>query len=107
MLANVRIRGQNEEGILVLELDLGRDPGEPGDKSEFEERENISESTENEDGPPVDERVCRYCMIPKDFEDLISPCGCRGSLQCGHHRCLKRWALMKKCLSCELCGQPY
>ena len=107
MFANVRIRGQNGEGILILELDLGRDPGELGNQDGLEREEGVLEPLANEDEPPVDERDCRYCMVPEDFEDLISPCGCRGSLRWCHHRCLKRWALMKKHLSCELCGQPH
>ena len=99
VFANMRIRGQNEEGIPILELDLGRDLGELGDQSEFKERQNILEPTENKDRPSVDEWDCRYCMVPKDFEDLISPCRCRGTLWWCYHRCLKRWALMKKRLS--------
>ena len=38
MFANVRIRGQNEEGIPILELDLGRDPGELGNQDGLERR---------------------------------------------------------------------
>ena len=108
MYANVKIHGQNEEGTPILELDLGRDPGEPKDKSEFkEEKENILEFAKNKNGPPVDKRHCSYYIVPEDFKDLISPYRCRGSLRWCHHRCLKRWALIKKPFLYKLCGQPY
>ena len=104
MVTNVRTDEQNEEGIPILELDLGRDLGEPRDQDELKRGKNVLEPLENKDGPPINERDCRYCKVPKDFEDLISPCGCRGSLRWCHHRYLKMWALMKKRLSCELYG---
>ena len=78
MLANMRINGRNEEGILILELDLGRDPGERRDQNKPEEEENVSISTESEDGQLVDKWDCRFCIVPENFEDLISPCGCQG-----------------------------
>ena len=81
MFASVRINGQNEEGIPILELNLGERSKKSSSQDAPEEEENVLQSIENENGPPVDERDCRYCIILEDFEDLISPCGCRGSLR--------------------------
>lgn len=80
----MRLHGQMEKGIPILETDIGEDLGDPRDQND-----------------------CWYCMVPKVLEDLVSSCGYRGSLQWCHHECLKRWAEMKGRLSCELHGQPH
>lgn len=76
---------------------------------------------------------CRICRDPAPTSELISPCGCKGSLQNVHTRCLRRWltssskfsnirfpksygsfcpkdakaTVNSPLLKCEICWQPY
>eukprot|EP00879_Flechtneria_rotunda_P023041 GHRR01024356.1.p1 GENE.GHRR01024356.1~~GHRR01024356.1.p1 ORF type:complete len:241 (+),score=39.36 GHRR01024356.1:137-859(+) len=66
---------------------------------------------------PEEEAICRLCWSEADSEtggELISPCGCSGSLRYIHRRCLADWqrtlrsqGQARKASSCELCKCPY
>ena len=75
MNAIVRQSGQEVEGISILEVNIGEYREDP-------RYEDVKEEAfqENMDEASLDERDCRYCMTPEALEDLVSPCGCRGSL---------------------------
>ena len=46
--------------------------------------------------------TCRICFEP---DDLISVCGCKGTLQYVHKECIERWKKDRD--ECELCHEPY
>jgi len=58
---------------------------------------------------------CRFCYETARVNCLCSPCGCRGSIQYVHLRCLRRW--LRKLGSanersgsvpvCSICQEPY
>lgn len=50
---------------------------------------------------------CRICLSAENPEDLIAACGCQGSLQYTHLKCLQNWCAERKSLVCELCNQEY
>nr|XP_054752482.1 E3 ubiquitin-protein ligase MARCHF11-like [Lytechinus pictus] len=56
------------------------------------------------------EPVCRICHDTEDERGktkLISPCGCSGSAQFIHKKCLQKWTSMKGATTCEICNQRY
>ena len=56
----------------------------------------------------VDLACCRYCHQSVPAADLVSPCGCKGSVAFAHHACVQKWISTKKTrssLSCEVCGE--
>ena len=48
--------------------------------------------------------ACRICYEPNN---LISVCGCSGTMEFVHQQCVDRWRAIKKSKHCELCKQPY
>ncbi len=48
--------------------------------------------------------ACRICHEP---ENLISICGCKGTSEFVHEKCILKWIAIKKDLTCEICQQPY
>ncbi|XP_071504714.1 uncharacterized protein [Diadema antillarum] len=57
-----------------------------------------------------DEPVCRICHDTEDDKGrkkLVSPCGCTGSAEFTHKRCLQKWTNVKGATSCEICNQTY
>ena len=101
MYADMRMTGQEVDGVPVLEGDIGQHPGDRGDQEA--ERDPPPE----EEGPREEEQICRYCMIPEAAGDLVTPCECRGTLRWCHVECLQRWYQQRRSTVCELCRQPY
>ena len=53
---------------------------------------------------------CRYCAQPASAADLVSPCGCKGSLKFAHHECVQKWISTPKertSRACEVCGEDW
>lgn len=48
--------------------------------------------------------ICRICLEP---DNLISVCGCSGTMKFVHKECIDKWRDIKQSKSCELCQQPY
>jgi len=48
--------------------------------------------------------ACRICHEP---ENLISICGCKGTSEFVHEKCILKWIEIKKDLTCEICQKPY
>jgi E3 ubiquitin-protein ligase DOA10 len=57
-------------------------------------------------------KECRYCLSTENFENLIIPCKCEGSLKYVHQSCLKAWVETNKSfynfdyfftIPCEFC----
>lgn len=48
--------------------------------------------------------TCRICLEP---DNLISVCGCSGTMKFVHKKCIDKWRIIKKSKDCELCQQPY
>ncbi|CAH8448380.1 unnamed protein product [Schistosoma turkestanicum] len=69
---------------------------------------SLSKSTEFRNSMP--ERVkssdiyCRICLGSSDFEELISPCFCAGTIGIVHQRCLEKWLNLSRSSTCEICG---
>ncbi|KAK4472616.1 hypothetical protein MN116_003852 [Schistosoma mekongi] len=55
----------------------------------------------------VDEIYCRICLGSTDFEDLISPCHCTGTIGIVHLRCLEKWLNLSRLRTCEICGYKF
>ena len=101
MYADMRVTGQEMDGVPVLEVNIGEHPGDQGDQG-------TDQSPPQEvEAPPEEEQMCRYCMIPEAGGSLVAPCECRGSLERCHMECLQRWYQQKRSMTCELCRQPY
>ena len=50
-----------------------------------------------------DEVHCRICL-EDDFEEMVSPCNCTGSMKNVHRRCLSKWQKYKHLNGyCEIC----
>ncbi|VDP18413.1 unnamed protein product [Schistosoma margrebowiei] len=47
---------------------------------------------------------CRICLGSSDFEELISPCYCAGTIGIVHQRCLEKWLNLSRSKTCEICG---
>eukprot|EP00736_Rhodelphis_marinus_P002835 Rmarinus@m.3231 len=63
-----------------------------------------------------DDSVCRICFDDGTVEDLISPCGCKGSQKYIHRSCLEKWQCSvlskpirdnRSALSCTICREPF
>jgi hypothetical protein len=69
-----------------------------------------------------DQKLCKICFgVTEEFNSLISPCDCSGSVRYVHVDCLKRWLTSKcvvnetdnfasyfwKSMHCELCKKVY
>ena len=101
MYADMRVTGEEVDGVPVLEVNIGEHPGDQGDQG-------TDQSPPQEvEAPPEEEQMCRYCMIPEAGGSLVAPCECRGSLERCHMECLQRWYQQKRSMTCELCRQPY
>ena len=53
---------------------------------------------------------CRYCAQPASAADLVSPCGCKGSLKFAHKECVQKWISTPKertSCACEVCGEEW
>lgn len=57
------------------------------------------------------EKYCRICFDNEDQEDMISPCGCKGSMEFIHKKCLNSWLLIHKhddkYFKCNECKKEY
>ena len=38
---------------------------------------------------------------------LVAPCGCTGSAEFTHKKCLQKWTRVKGAATCEICNQGY
>jgi RING-variant domain len=62
-----------------------------------------------------EEAFCKFCYSFENplghTDDLISPCGCKGSIKYVHRHCLRVWRFKGKSLkdikTCEQCSYPY
>ncbi|XP_054645455.1 E3 ubiquitin-protein ligase MARCHF2-like [Dunckerocampus dactyliophorus] len=54
------------------------------------------------DGP-----MCRICHDGSYSEDLLSPCGCAGTLGTVHKSCLEQWLSSSNTSYCELCHTKF
>ena len=52
-------------------------------------------------------KFCRICHSRRRRKQLLSPCGCRGSLSHVHLKCLIDWVKVSKRLHCGVCQSPY
>ncbi|KAK3232763.1 hypothetical protein CYMTET_56902 [Cymbomonas tetramitiformis] len=75
-----------------------------------EESEEIPEHTARSEDS--DDNECRICK--ESGGEMISPCGCQGSLAQVHAHCLQEWLLKREqnvsqteLMTCEICQQPY
>ena len=67
-------------------------------------------SSANDNDIEEDLEYCRYCAQPASAADLVSPCGCKGTLRFAHQECVQRWiSTTKKRTSrtCEVCGEEW
>ncbi|RWS09587.1 hypothetical protein B4U79_06964 [Dinothrombium tinctorium] len=53
------------------------------------------------------ETQCRFCFDYDDLSNLITPCGCRGSIGYVHKSCLKIWIETNHHVKCTICSQYY
>ncbi|XP_050300948.1 E3 ubiquitin-protein ligase MARCHF3-like [Anthonomus grandis grandis] len=51
--------------------------------------------------------ICRICHGGESFDDLLTPCRCRGTIALVHLKCLERWLKESNHNSCELCQHHY
>ena len=51
--------------------------------------------------------TCRICYEADPDGELISVCGCTGSLALVHKECIEKWIRISKRKNCEICHQPY
>ncbi|RWS19525.1 uncharacterized protein B4U80_14413 [Leptotrombidium deliense] len=49
------------------------------------------------------EKTCRICFTQENQEEMIAPCGCKGSIEYIHIDCLKRWVTTSGKIQCDLC----
>ena len=67
--------------------------------------EDSQESEEDEN----DEKQCRICL--EEEGELISVCGCKGSVKYVHKHCIMKWQEVAPTqelkMNCQLCKQPY
>ncbi|KAJ8047581.1 ERAD-associated E3 ubiquitin-protein ligase DOA10 [Holothuria leucospilota] len=57
-----------------------------------------------------DKPTCRICQGTKNGRGrnrLVAPCGCKGSTEYVHKKCLRKWCATKKASECEICQNPY
>eukprot|EP00057_Strongylocentrotus_purpuratus_P033952 XP_793406.1 PREDICTED: E3 ubiquitin-protein ligase MARCH11 [Strongylocentrotus purpuratus] len=74
-------------------------------KLEFPNASRASWSSTSSNDP-----VCRICHDTEDERGktkLISPCGCSGSAEFTHKKCLQKWTRMNGATICEICKQGY
>jgi hypothetical protein len=67
-------------------------------------------SSVNDNAIEEDLEYCRYCAQPASAADLVSPCGCKGSLRFAHQECVQRWISTPKTRTsraCEVCGEDW
>ena len=58
----------------------------------------------------MDLPVCRICLEPDDRENLVAPCGCKGSARYVHRACIDEWRASAgswKVEACTVCRQPF
>lgn len=48
--------------------------------------------------------TCRICMEP---DNLVSICGCQGTMEFVHKECIRKWHEVSNATKCELCRQPF
>lgn len=55
--------------------------------------------------------ICRFCFGDENQEDLISPCGCTGTMEFVHKDCLSNWLINnrgdKRYFQCNECKKDY
>ncbi|XP_053439363.1 E3 ubiquitin-protein ligase MARCHF2 isoform X6 [Nycticebus coucang] len=56
---------------------------------------------------PSDGPFCRICHEGANGENLLSPCGCTGTLGAVHKSCLERWLSSSNTSYCELCHTEF
>ena len=52
-------------------------------------------------------RICLATLAETRSKEIVRPCMCRGSIQHVHQKCLKRWVLHSKRLTCQVCLYRY
>ena len=53
----------------------------------------------------IEDSRCRICY---DGSNLISPCGCNGSMKLIHRECLEKWRFYNNdSMNCEICKEKY
>ncbi|XP_007649320.1 E3 ubiquitin-protein ligase MARCHF2 isoform X1 [Cricetulus griseus] len=56
---------------------------------------------------PSDCPFCRICHEGANGENLLSPCGCTGTLGAVHKSCLEKWLSSSNTSYCELCHTEF
>ncbi|KAH9740096.1 RING-CH-type domain-containing protein [Citrus sinensis] len=60
------------------------------------------------DGSVSNERSeCRVCQEEDFIHKMEAPCGCKGTIQFAHRKCIQKWCNAKKKMICEICHQDY
>ncbi|XP_024038084.1 uncharacterized protein LOC18038200 isoform X2 [Citrus clementina] len=60
------------------------------------------------DGSESNERSeCRVCQEEDFIHKMEAPCGCKGTIQFAHRKCIQKWCNAKKKMICEICHQDY
>ena len=78
-------------------------------------RQTGCDSDAADDVPADGAPICRVCLSGEEEEEegpLMSPCGCKGTTQWVHAKCLATWMRTTALrggmpLRCELCTEPY
>lgn len=71
------------------------------------ERNNLYVSLLDSDSHISSEFMCRICHGGESFDDLLTPCRCRGTIALVHLKCLERWLKESNHSSCELCQHHF
>lgn len=51
--------------------------------------------------------MCRICREAGSKEDLLTTCGCKGTMKYIHLSCLEHWLAESDSTKCELCSFQY
>ncbi|RWS20345.1 E3 ubiquitin-protein ligase MARCH1-like isoform X2 [Leptotrombidium deliense] len=52
-------------------------------------------------------KKCRICFTEEQQEEMIAPCGCKGSIKYVHKDCLTSWVTSSRKIRCALCSRTY
>ncbi|XP_057322564.1 E3 ubiquitin-protein ligase MARCHF2-like [Microplitis mediator] len=55
----------------------------------------------------VDSVACRICHEDGNFEELVEPCECSGTVALIHVSCLEKWLTTSNTRSCEICKHKF
>ncbi|CAH8453858.1 unnamed protein product [Schistosoma margrebowiei] len=74
------------------------------DDASFTKASEFSKTVPHSETIKNDVIYCRICLGSSDFEELISPCYCAGTIGIVHQRCLEKWLNLSRSKTCEICG---